>query len=233
MTHSKFRSRFSYTVAFKHQKQKSACISKLLLEVSLLALLRALNWLINAFSFTEWDPSAFPGPVPLWSPQFRTAPARRHRPAGLPGFRDLPLLILAVEHGADAVRVLGAQLHKAANTRSGRGRPGPARPRPSPRSPRCPGRTCCARSWRRSFCRSRISSRRLFMAAPAGPGPAPAAVTSSLPARRHFRAAQFPQGNGAAGLVPVRCGRGSLSACGARAAREVTPGSGRGTAGTT
>lgn len=118
--------------------------------------------------------------VLLWSPLYCTAPRLRYRPAGLPGLRDLPLLILAVEHGADAVRVLGPQLH-GGNTES---RPAPARTRPAPGpgpgGPAAPGRTCCARSWRRSFCRSRISCSRLFMAAAA---PAP---RSRRRRRRHF-----------------------------------------------
>lgn len=97
---------------------------------------------------------ALAGPVLLSSPQLCTAAALRYRPAGLPGFGDLPLLILAVEHGADAVRVLGPQLHSgkqshAAATpvpaRTGSaGRPGPSPPQPPvprllPAVPAAPG----------------------------------------------------------------------------------------------
>lgn len=76
---------------------------------------------------------ALAGLVLLSSPQFWTATVLPYRPAGLPGFRDLPLLILAVEHGADAVRVLGPQLHSGKHKVTPRPARSPA-PGPSPRS---------------------------------------------------------------------------------------------------
>lgn len=164
----------------------------------------------------------------------------RYRPAGLPGFRDLPLLILAVEHGADAVRVLGAQLHRT-NTESRCARPGPHTPAPQgpvprllpavPAAPGAGGGASAARGSPAGGCSWSVHG--LFMACS---WPAPPRSRR----RRHFPRASLPCG-AARGEMPAARGCGpcsgvqvkftSLRRC--RSSLGAIPGPGRVTAVTT